>query len=106
MPDLATFRRLVEWLGLPIDQFFAPTQRTENTAEVIAEHLHADPSLAPDAAERIAGVVRDLYDALALTDRKLAVHLRAAKTFTPSALRVLTDLLDDMQDALEAQDAS
>jgi transcriptional regulator with XRE-family HTH domain len=100
MPDLATFGRLVEWLGIPPERFFTSTERAESTPEAIAEHLKADPALAPEAADRIAGIVRDLYDNLATSDRGLALHLRAAKTFTPPALRLLTDLLHDMQTAL------
>jgi transcriptional regulator with XRE-family HTH domain len=103
MPDLGTFRRLIEWLGLPSERFFEQTQRTESTPEVIGEQLRSDPALPPEAADRIAAVVRDLYASYAVADRRLAVHLRAAKTFTPPALRLLTDLLDEMQSALEAR---
>jgi len=100
-PDFATFRRIVEWIGERPERFFTPTERVENTPEAIAEHLKADPTLSADAAEKIAGIVRDLYESLASPDRRLAVHLRAAKTFSPPALRLLTDVLDDMQAALE-----
>lgn len=99
-PDLATFRRIVEWLGLPPERFLNPTTRTVSTPEVISEHLRLDPTLSPDDAKKIAGLVRTLYDALQLQDRRLAVHLRAAKTFTPPAMRLLSDLLADMQEAL------
>lgn len=102
MPDLATFRRLVEWIGERPDRFFSPTERVENTADAIAEHLKADPALSPDAADKIAGIVRDLYESLATTDRRVAMHLRAAKTFSPAALSLMTSILDDMQTALEA----
>lgn len=105
MPDLATFRRIVEWLGVPPERFFTATQRAESTPEAIAEHLMADPALASDAADKIAGIVRDLYESLASTDRRLALHLRAAKTFTQPALRLLTDLLDEMQAAIEGEAA-
>ncbi len=105
MPDLATFRRVVGWLGLPPERFFTSTERAESTPEAIAEHLMADPALPADAADKIASIVRDLYQSLASTDRRLAVHLRAAKTFTPPALRLLTDLLDEMQTALEREGA-
>jgi len=101
MPDLETFRRLVAWLGLPPDQFFTVTARTENTPDAIAGHLMADPALPPQAADRIAAVVRDMYQSLASTAPGLAVHLRASRTFTPVALRLLTDLLHDMQAAVD-----
>ncbi len=101
MPDLATFRRIVEWLGVPAERFFTATERTENTPEAIAEHLIADPALPREAADRIAAIVRDLYENLAATDRRLAVHLRAAKTFTPPAMSLLGDLLDEIQAAID-----
>jgi transcriptional regulator with XRE-family HTH domain len=103
MPDLATFRRIVKWLGVPPERFFTPTERTANTPEAIAEHLMADPALPPEAADRIAGIVRDLYQSLAATDRRLAVHMRAAKTFTPPALNLLGDLLEEMQAAIQGE---
>ena len=101
-PDLATFRRLVEWLGLPPERFLQPTARAVSTPDAIGEHLRLDPNLSPEDAEKIASLVRTMYDALQQQERRLAVHLRAAKTFTPAAMRALTDLLTDMQEALEA----
>ena len=106
MPDLATFIRVVEWLGEPPSRFFAPVlERAESTPEAIAEHLMADPALPPAAAKQIAGIVRGLYQTLASPQQRTAVHLRAAKTFTPPALRLLTDILDDIQTALGRQDS-
>jgi hypothetical protein len=63
----------------------------------------AGPALPRKAADRIAGIVRDLYQSLASTDRQLALHLRAAKTFTPPALSLLSDLLDEMQVAIDGE---
>src|SRR5271165_312045 len=37
MPDLATFRRVLRWLGLPAERFFTATERAESTPEAIAE---------------------------------------------------------------------
>lgn len=101
MPDLETFRRLVTWLGVPPETFFEPAVATSNTPAVIAEHLHADPALPPEAAEKIASLVADLYTSLAKRDQRVAVHLRAARTFNPLALQKLTTLLDDLQQGLE-----
>jgi transcriptional regulator with XRE-family HTH domain len=102
-PDLANFRRIVEWLGVPPERFLQATTRTASTPDVIGEHLRLDPTLSPEDAEKIAGLVRTMYDALN-QERKLAVHLRAAKTFTPPAMRLLADLLSGMQEALETSD--
>ena len=65
VPDLPKFKRLVEWCGADIKQFFEIQERATATTDVIAEHLRADRNLPPDAAERIASIVGDLYQALA-----------------------------------------
>ena len=54
------------------------------------------------AAEKIAGLVHELYSNLATTDHGVRVHLRAAATFTPEASRKLGDLLEQMQVRLAA----
>jgi transcriptional regulator with XRE-family HTH domain len=103
LPDLANFRRIVEWLGLPPEVFFQPPRlRTENTPEVIAHHLRRDPNLTDEAAGHIAGLVRELYSSLARPPEAARVRLRAAPTFKPEASRLLGDLLQDMQDKLLA----
>lgn len=101
LPDLANFRRIVHWLGLPPERFFQPPQmRTENTPEVIAQQLARDPNLSAAAAEKIAGLVRELYSTLATVDQGVHVHLRAAATFAPGASCKLAALLEQMQRAL------
>jgi len=105
-PDLATFRRLIGWLGVPPNRFFSSAERSVSTPEAITEHLRLDASLAPEDADKIADLVRTMYDSLRREDRRLAVHLRAAKTFTPPAMRLLSDLLLEMQESLEAPDTS
>lgn len=103
LPDLANFRRIVHWLGLSPERFFQPPRvRTENTPDLIAHHLARDPHLTDAAAERIAGLVRELYSSLAGSDRQIRVHLRAAATFRPEASRKLSTLLEQMQRRLEA----
>ena len=64
VPDLPKFKRLVEWCGADINQFFEIQEKATATTDVIAEHLRADRNLPPEAAERIAGIVGDLYQAL------------------------------------------
>ena len=103
LPDLANFRRIVTWLGLAPEQFFQPPRiRTENTPEIIADHLSRDPNLSDTAAEQIAALVRELYSNLARPPRAVQIRLRAAPTFTPGASRLLGDLLDAMQEKLTA----
>ena len=100
VPDLPKFKRLVEWCGADIKQFFETHEKATATADTIAAHLHADQNLPPAAADRIADIVNDLYKALARPQEIAAVHLRAAKTFRPDAARALGMLLSDLNQAL------
>ena len=100
VPDLQKFKRLVDWCGADINQFFEFQEKVTATTDVIAEHLRADRNLPPEAAERIAGIVTDLYQALARPQEVAAVHLRAANTFRPDAARALGALLTDLNQAL------
>jgi transcriptional regulator with XRE-family HTH domain len=107
LPDLANFRRLVNWLGLDPERFFRPDRvRAEPTVEVIAHHLAKDPHLTPSAAEQIGNLVKQLYESLATRDIATGVHLRAASTFTPSVAALLGEALEDMQKALEQRSAT
>ena len=69
VPDLPKFKRLVEWCGADIAEFFEPHEKAAVTTDVIAEHLRSDRNLPPDAADRIAGIVTELYEALARPER-------------------------------------
>lgn len=100
IPDLPKFKRLVEWCGADINQFFEMQEKPTATTDIIATHLGADRNLPPGAAEHIAGIVKDLYQALARPQDIAAVHLRAAKTFRPDAARVLGNILSDLNEAL------
>ena len=100
VPDLPKFKRLVEWCGADIQQFFELQERPESTSETIAIQLHSDPNLSQEAADHIAGIVKELYQVLARPKELSAVHLRAAKTFRPDAAIALGTLLNDMHDAL------
>ena len=100
VPDLPKFKRLAEWCGADITHFFETQEKAAATTDLIAEELRADNNLPPEAAERIAGIVRELYQALARPEEIAAVHLRAAKTFRPDAVRALGVLLNDLNEAL------
>ena len=100
IPDLPKFKRLVEWCGADINQFFEAPERAASTTDVIADHLHADQNLPSGAATQIAGIVKELYQALARPQQLSAAHLRAAKTFDPNASRALGSLVKDLNTAL------
>ena len=100
LPDLAKFKRLVEWAGGDVSDFFEPRERVETTPEVLAAHLRTDPNLSAEAAERIAGLVTDIYIALARPRHVTAAHLRTARTLRPDAARATGSLIADLQAAL------
>lgn len=106
-PDLSTFMSLCAWLGVEPARFFAPSsRRAQSAVDQAIEHLVTDPALTPEAADRIASVVRDLYRALAhptaaLPAAPLALHLRAASVMRPGVPERLASLLTDMREALE-----
>ena len=100
VPDLPKFKRLVEWCGADVKQFFELQERAAATTDLIAEHLRSDRNLPPEAAEQIVGIVNELYQALARPQDVSAMHLRAAKTFRPDAARALGVLLNDLNEGL------
>ena len=100
VPDLPKFKRLVEWCGADINQFFELQEKAAATTDVITAHLRADRNLPKEAADQIAGLVTELYRALARPQEVAAVHLRAASTFRPEAAQALGELLNDLHHAL------
>lgn len=107
-PDLTTFTSLCAWLGVNPSRFFTPiSRRAQTPLDEAIEHLVTDPALTSGAAERIASVMRDLYQALATqpsstkTAKPLALHLRAATIMRPGVPERLASLLNDMREALE-----
>jgi hypothetical protein len=98
---------LCAWLGVEPSRFFSPiARRAQTPLDEAIEHLVTDPALSSEAAERIASVVRDLYQALAhqapMSDAPpLAIHLRAASVMRPGVPERLASLLTDMRAALE-----
>ncbi len=76
-------------------------QRGDDTTDTIREHLRADPPLTDEAAERIAGLVTNLYRSLVPTGQT-EVHLRASTTFTPQTADRLAGVLAQLQNRLLA----
>jgi transcriptional regulator with XRE-family HTH domain len=78
MPDLDTFMRLCDWLGVSPDRFFENDAKREdsqeevkipitpgmNTPEIIEVHLRADKELDPDTADALANMVKAAYKAI------------------------------------------
>lgn len=106
-PDLTSFTLLCAWLGVPPSQFFTPVAaRAADPVEEAISHLSSDPRLEPDAAGKIAGVLRSMYDALAKAPEQrpvVACHLRAAGVLRPGVPGRLNAVLTQMHDKLAAQ---
>jgi transcriptional regulator with XRE-family HTH domain len=101
LPDLSTFRSIVDWMGIPPGQFFPPSRvRPQSTPEQVATFLRADETLNDQAREQLASVFSSMYATLAVTSRPVTVHLRAHRTFTPAAGNLLADLLARMESEL------
>jgi transcriptional regulator with XRE-family HTH domain len=107
MPDVETFQRVAEWLGVaPADVLRPSRRRGASTPDIIASHLTADPALTEEAAARIGGIVSELYSALAKRTTTAAVHLRSARSLRMDAAIRLADLVAQMHDVLERENAS
>lgn len=100
VPDLPKFKRLVDWCGADVSQFFTAQERAVATPDVIAAHLRADRNLSSQAADQISRIVTELYNTLVQPQEVAAAHLRAAKTFRPDAAHALGELLTDLNKAL------
>lgn len=70
LPDGDTLRRLANWLGVSTDSLLEQSRRTTRRAnatpkptvpEVVAAHLRADKNLAPDTAQALAEMFKQLY---------------------------------------------
>ena len=107
VPDVQTFQRIAEWIGLsPADFFQAEAHRVESTPDAIASHLSADPALTDEAADKIASIVTELYGALARRTGTTAVHLRSARALPADAAVRLADLVEQMNRSLEREHAA
>lgn len=77
MPDLETFVKLCDWLGISTNEFIegeedgsantsdVPIPEGASNLEIIEAHLRADRELNPDTAEALANMVRAAYNAVA-----------------------------------------
>jgi transcriptional regulator with XRE-family HTH domain len=109
-PDLTSFTLLCGWLGVAPAHFFAPSARREiEPVEEAIAHLSSDPRLEPEAAQKIADVLRGMYSALA-RDRVetpvFACHLRATSVMRPGVPDRLNALLTQMYSSLERKVAA
>lgn len=104
-PDLTSFMLLCAWLGVPPSEFFAPiAPREQSGVDAAISHLSSDPRLGPEAAGKIADVLRTMYDALAqniVGQPVVACHLRAASVLRPGVPERLNKLLGSMNAQLE-----
>jgi len=104
IPDLNTFRSIVEWLGISPDRFFPRARvRQESTPEAVAHFLRTDSTLSDQAREQLSSVFSSMYATLAAAERPITVHLRAHRAFEPAASNLLADLLQQMETALKYQ---
>jgi len=72
-PDLETFGKMVDWLGVSADHFFSSSARgadNEDTLAVISSYLRADRALRPESADAIETIMRTAYEQL--VDKKVS----------------------------------
>lgn len=109
-PDLVSFTKLCAWLGRSPTQFFAPVAaRRQDPVEVAVAHLHADPRLRGDHADKIAAMLRSMYEAFAtplIDGPTVACHLRAASTLRPGVAERLSNVLGSLESELRTQVAA
>jgi transcriptional regulator with XRE-family HTH domain len=98
LPDLSTFRNIVDWLGIPAERFFPSSRiRQESTPEQVALFIRADTALSDQAREQRASVFSSMYATLVAKERPASVHLRAHRAFTPEAGNLLADILEQVE---------
>lgn len=101
IPDLTTFRNIVEWLGVPPERFFpTPRVRSETTPEIVEQVLRSDPALSDQARDQLSSVMTQMYAALTVNVQPVQIHLRSDRAFVPEASELLADLLQEMQEKL------
>jgi transcriptional regulator with XRE-family HTH domain len=96
LPDLRTFRNIVEWLGIAPERFF-PTPRIRNgtTPEAVAQVLRGDSALSENAREQLASTFAQMYTMLSAKEQPVKVHLRSHRLFIPAAGDLLANILQN-----------
>jgi len=65
-PEMASYARMTNWLGVSMDDFVErekPSEsEAEDTVEAIATYLRADKALKPESAQAIETIVRAAYE--------------------------------------------
>lgn len=68
-PDVATYARMTNWLGVSMDDFIErdkpSKEEAEDTVAAIASYLRADKALKPESARAIETIVRAAYEEMA-----------------------------------------
>lgn len=68
LPDMDTFLRLCDWLGVDPGRFLKSTSKVNElqmeTTEVIEAHLRADKELDPETAEALTTMIKAAYRAI------------------------------------------
>lgn len=101
LPDLTTFRNIVEWLGIPPERFFpTPRVRNETTPDAIATILRSDSALTEQAREQLTTTFQQLYTVLTVSNQAVKMQLRSHGLFSPEASDLLAVLLRQMQEKL------
>jgi transcriptional regulator with XRE-family HTH domain len=107
LPDLTTFRNIVEWLGIPPERFFpTPRVRNETIPDAIATILRSDSALTEQAREQLTTTFQQLYTALTVSNQAVKMQLRSHGLFSPEASNILAVLLRQMQKKLLEERAS
>jgi transcriptional regulator with XRE-family HTH domain len=68
LPDLATLKKLANWLGTTIDNLIGsemvvtPNEIECTTPEIVEVHLRADKNLSPETAKALATMFTEIYN--------------------------------------------
>jgi len=68
LPDLETFRKTCEWLGVDPGDVLRSKNRGRGTSPTVAVHFKKDSALAPETAQALASLILAAQRALMTTD--------------------------------------